>query len=398
MSGYPTHELASLVELSDAGTWGESGVVGVDHPVLRSSNIQDSRLDLSEYAWRKLTAKHEETKSLAAGDIIVTMSSGSPALIGKCCLFRQPVDGRTYYFSNFTLRLRPKPETLDPRWLHYWLSSPRGRAVLAAMNRTTSGLRNLNKKLYLIQKVPLPLLAEQKRIAAILDKADAIRRKRQEAIALTEEFLRSAFLDMFGDPVTNPKGWEVKPLEQLVERTITYGVLKPGEYCATGPKLVRIQDVADGWVNSHGLHRISPELHSQYQRTVLNGGEIVISLVGTLGRIGLVPDDLAGANLHRNLGLIAPTNQIDSSYLWAFLRSQGGQHLLLGQQRGGVQSLLNLGQLRLIPVAVPPLPLQHAFSKLAERAQILKANGQRATTDKSNLFNALVQRAFRGEL
>ncbi|SFE66559.1 type I restriction enzyme, S subunit [Nitrosomonas sp. Nm166] len=65
-------------------------------------------------------------------------------------------------------------------------------------------------------KIPLPPLKEQKRIAAILDKADAIRRKRQQAIALTDQLLRSIFLDMFGDPVTNPKGWEIKPVEDLI--------------------------------------------------------------------------------------------------------------------------------------------------------------------------------------
>jgi len=89
-----------------------------------------------------------------------------------------------------------------------------------ATHRAVMGA-TLNKQKLLGLRIPLPPLAEQKRIAAILDKADAIRRKRQQAIQLADEFLRAVFLDMFGDPVTNPKGWNVRPLKEL--STVTTG-------------------------------------------------------------------------------------------------------------------------------------------------------------------------------
>ena len=109
--------------------------------------------------------------------------------------------------------LRPSTR-LDSNYLGHILRSP-SVVRQASKNKTGSALRRIIlgdiKKL----TIPLPPLPEQKRIAAILDKADAIRRKRQQAIQLADDFLRAVFLDMFGDPVTNPKGWEVRPLGQI---------------------------------------------------------------------------------------------------------------------------------------------------------------------------------------
>ena len=87
-------------------------------------------------------------------------------------------------------------------------------------------------------EIPLPPLAEQKRIAAILDKADAIRRKRQQAIQLADDFLRAVFLDMFGDPVTNPKGWEIAELGSISE---VQGGLQVSSKRASNPVTVPYQ-------------------------------------------------------------------------------------------------------------------------------------------------------------
>ncbi len=147
---WPTCNLDKLLILSDSGTWGEAGDEYTGNPVLRSTNIQDSNLVLLDFAWRDVPKSHSTKKKLADGDIIVTTSSGSPSHIGKCALFEQPDDGLDYYFSNFTLRLRPNIDELNSKWLHYWLSSPQGRRVLEALNNTTSGLRNLSKNRYLL--------------------------------------------------------------------------------------------------------------------------------------------------------------------------------------------------------------------------------------------------------
>src|SRR5690606_10427539 len=106
---------------------------------------------------------------------------------------------------------RKKRERIDLRYSYYALK----KANLASRTITTS-IPGLNRDDLYQTKIPLPPLEEQKRIAAILDKAEAIRRKRQQAIKLADDFLRSVFLEMFGDPVTNPKGWEVDLLKNQI--------------------------------------------------------------------------------------------------------------------------------------------------------------------------------------
>ena len=114
------------------------------------------------------------------------------------------------------LVLSPKLDDINQDYFYYLLGSD---SVYQEFSRRASGttVKNLNIDLVSSVKVSFPPLEEQKRIAAILDKADRVRRKRQEAIRLTEELGRSIFLDMFGDPVTNPKGWEVVKIDQIVD-------------------------------------------------------------------------------------------------------------------------------------------------------------------------------------
>ena len=122
--------------------------------------------------------------------------------------------------------LRPDIERVYSRYLYFWVRSP--EFVKEMVKRATgASYPAVSDKIVKDSTIPLPQLPEQKRIAAILDKADAIRRKRQQAVKLTEELLRSVFLDMFGDPVTNPKGWKEVTIRDLVTE-VKYGTSEIG--------------------------------------------------------------------------------------------------------------------------------------------------------------------------
>jgi type I restriction enzyme S subunit len=145
----------------------------------------------------------------------------------------------------------------------------------------------------------------------------------REALVKTEEFKDS--------PVGKiPKDWDVCPLKDLTDSrdSITYGVLKPGEYIPDGIPLLQIQDVIHGNIEPSKLHRISKELDTQYARTRLYGGEIVMSLVGTIGKIAQIPDSMAGANLHRNLARIPISRGNSSRFVFHYLQSQTVQEAI----------------------------------------------------------------------
>jgi len=166
--GWRWARLGEVCALTDSGVWGvDPPGSGPTWPILRSNNIQDGEIVFNDVARRVVPEKVAAQKVLARGDIVVTKSSGSAALIGKCALI-QSLPDEPYLFSNFTLRLRLNPEGVHPEYVFSYLHSPPAKAVLAEIQNTTTGLRNLDLDRYLGQLLPLAPLGEQRRIAARL--------------------------------------------------------------------------------------------------------------------------------------------------------------------------------------------------------------------------------------
>lgn len=394
-----TRPLRELVQLADSGTWGEPADAGSGAPVLRSSNMQDGQLVLDDVAWRAIPSGDVGRRRLATGDILVTKSSGSADHIGKCCVFRQPDDGRDYYFSNFTLRLRADSKSAEWRWLYFWLASPMGRKILEALNNTTTGLRNLSVRQYLEQAVPVLPLPDQRRIADILDKGDAVRRKRKEAIALTEELLRSAFLEMFGDPVTNPKGWPRRPLGEEAER-VTVGHVGPvsEHYVDEGIPILRTGNVGPGALRRRNLLHVTRAFHEAHSNSSVKAGDVLLTrhVVDRL-HCAVVPDGLGEAQC-LNIILVRPGRQIRGAYVVAALSDAGVQQQLLGARVGTAQSVVNTRVLQSLALPLPPRELQNAFAGLVEKVRRLQAKHEAGVDVAEGLFGSLAQRAFRGEL
>ncbi len=249
-------------------------------------------------------------------------------------------------------------------------------------------------------EIPLPPLEEQRRITAILDKADAVRRKRKEAIALTEELLRSAFLEMFGDPITNPKGWEVRPLIQLIDpkRPITYGILKPGPDIPSGIPYVRVVEMKNGTVDSSIVRRTTPEIAKQYSRSTLISRDLLLSIRGHVGRLAITPSDLNGANITQDTARLAVGNLLTTEFLFALLDSHQMQNWMKQRIKGaGVQGI-NLGDVKEIPTPIPSMFLQEKFSAIFRKIRVQQERDRDREYNMDNLFNSLLQRAFRGEL
>lgn len=159
-----------------------------------------------------------------------------------------------------------------------------------------------------------------------------------------------------------PSFWPSRRLDDLLARPLAYGVLKPGEYVEGGVPLVRIQDVHTGYLDAGRMHRISPALHSEFRRTMLVGGELLLSIVGTLGKVVEVPEGLSGANISRALCVLGPSGEIERRFLGYVLTSARVQDWIAQEGRGNAQAVLNLGILRELIVQVPPLEEQRQIS------------------------------------
>ena len=180
---------------------------------MRTKNVQ-ATLDASDLIAVPRNLVKNSEKMLSTGDILVS-SANSWNLVGKCC--QVPTLQYPSTAGAFISILRPKTEQLESSYLYRWFSSVEIQRRLRSFANQTTNISNLNHKKTLELQIPLPPLPEQKRIAGILDAADALRAKRRDALAQLDTLLQSTFLDMFGDPVTNPMGWEIEEFDNWLK-------------------------------------------------------------------------------------------------------------------------------------------------------------------------------------
>lgn len=296
--------------------------------------------------------------------------------------------------------LRPNNKLLDSKYLFYWVQTE--SFVSDMMGKATgANYPAVSDKIVKESQIPLPPLDEQKRIAAILDKADAIRQKRKQAIVLADEFLHSVFLEMFGDPVSNPKGWEVKPLSELIMKgdKINYGIVQPGDHVEDGIPIVRVGDIKDGSIDKSKLKRVARIIDEKHSKSRLVGDEILITCVGaTVGKVALADASLSGFNTVRALTRVRLNEEVNRSFVFRYLQSPFIQGYFQSQLRTVGQPTLNGKQIGETPILLPNLNMQREFLQLSDMAQTAKDLSNSQLIEADNMFNALSQKAFSGQL
>lgn len=307
-------------------------------------------------------------------------------------------DGRGLATTELVPML-PDPSRLDRKYLAYYL---RSKSFVDWVSSQVAGAKmpRVSMQLFWQHEIPLPPLPEQKRIAAILDKADAIRSKRQQAIQLADNFLRAVFLDMFGDPVTNPNGWDVVELSTLVDPRdkLNYGVVQPGENEEAGVPLVRSGDLSDATPDVDQLRRVSASIDSKHRKSKLKGNEILIACVGTIGRVGWVSEAMIGWNIARAVTRIPIREGVNREYVYRYLQNPVVQGYFERETRAVAQPTLNVGLIAKTPVALPPHELQIAFLERYKAFQSYKNRLMNTLEAQENLAGSLSQKAFSGQL
>ena len=246
-------------------------------------------------------------------------------------------------------------------------------------------------------KIPLPPLPEQKRIAAILDKADAVRCKRQRAIQLADEFLRSVFLDMFGDSVRNPKNFEIKKLGNLLKYLTSGSRGWAKYYSKTGAKFIRIQNVRKNELSLENLAYVNAPASAEANRTKVRTGDILLSITADLGRTGVVPSDIGEAYINQHLAILR-VSSAEPIYISTFLASKGGELQIQRLNRQGVKSGLNFEDIRSLDILAPPIRLQTKFVQVWTEIQQMKTKIIDFIHQSDINFKSLSFQAFRGEL
>lgn len=255
-------------------------------------------------------------------------------------------------------------------------------------------------------QIPLPPLDEQKRIAAILDKADSVRRKRQQAIDLADDFLRSVFLDMFGDPVTNPKGWEVKKFGTVIDLLTDYHA--NGSYKTLNENVTLLDEPNYAYmVRTTDLEKknytdnvkyIDQHAYEHLSKTKVYGGELVINKIGSAGAVYLMPYLNRPVSLAMNQFMIRCNEHCLNEFAYYQLKTNAGARELEKRVQGAVTKTITKDAVRDIPIILPPIKLQRQFIDVVEKINKLKANTDNSSGLIGAKFNSISQKAFTGEL
>ncbi len=397
-----TAALSTLLDEAGSGIWGNPAIrADSEHPVLRSTNIRDGELFLDQVAMRSVSRKVAGKYALRNKDILVTTSSGSRHLIGKNALFNNPHDGCVYLFSNFTYRLRTNKRLILPEFLYFYLNSQRAKAELIRIQSTTSGLRNLNTKLYLAQEVPLPPISEQRRIVEILDQADRLRKLRQEADKKAERILPALFVRLFGDPATNPKGWEPTTLGEVIADT-RKGLYKPAEFYGTGVRILKMFNIQNGEWDLCRVDLIDVS-EDEYKAYHLLPGDILINRVNTpelVGKCAVITAEVGKAVFEsKNIRLRVKADMVTPEYLAYWINSPFGHGSLRSAVKHAIgMATINNADLRNAPMLRPPYDLQQEWATTVRGVRELRKKVNISLVKLNSLFANVIHRALTGEL
>lgn len=367
-------------------------------PVIRGSNLGENGFIDDGFVYVTTEKAQSLSQNLARrGDITFTQRG----TIGQVALIPSTTRYEYYLLSQSQMKLTPDTSRVEPRYLVHYYRTPSTLRFLR-QNTLATGVPHINLSILRKIPVPLPPLPEQHRIADILDKADGIRRKRKEAIALTEQLLRSAFLEMFGDPVSNPKGWEVKPLSEIAD--IASGVTKGKKYgdqtMVTLPYM-RVANVQEGRIALDDVKTITVS-EDDARRYQLQPGDVLLTEGGDpdkLGRGSVWHGELPDCIHQNHIFRVRPSDETKAEYLSAIIGSDRGKRYFLraAKQTTGIASI-NMTQLRAFPVLVPPMPLQEKYVATVAKIEALRKKQRQRDATIEDLFGSLVHRAFAGQL
>lgn len=369
-------------------------------PVLRANNITDSGLNVTDvvYIDKKVISNKQLLKK---GDIVIAASSGSKHIVGKASLFNIDWAGS---FGAFCKVVRPSSK-IHPIYLSFYFQTDVYRKKISNLS-AGANINNIRGEHIDDLEIPLPPLKVQERIAAILDEADALRKKDAELLKKYDELLQSIFYDMFGDFDQNVKDWTYCNVEKLLvsnkdgTKCGPFGsALKKHEYVNDGIPVWVMDNINDVEFRSEGSLYITSEKYKELKSYSVINGDIIISRAGTVGKMAVVENIIGSSIISTNLIRLRLNAKLVLPNYFVFLMKYAGDKLgRLKKGKDGSFTHMNTGILKSLNIPLPSIEIQSKFEKIlqsinSQKQQILSQQAQ-----SEALFQSLMQRAFKGEL
>ena len=364
---------------------------------MRTANVQVQLKQDDLLSIPSNLVKNEE-KFLIEGDILVS-TANSWNLVGKCCWIPKLEYSATA--GGFISILRANQEKLDQRYLYHWFNSPNTQLLARNCGRQTTNISNMDLDRCLSIKIPLPPLLEQRRIASILDRADELRQKRQQAIEKLDHFLQAEFISKF-----HQKNYPEFNVSDLLEneksmRTGPFGSqLLHSEFVDEGIHVLGIDNAVQNSFNWAKPRFITEEKYKDLKRYTVKPKDVIITIMGTCGKCAVVPEDIPTAINTKHLCCITlDQNKCNPEFLHSyFLIHPTARNYLASRAKGAIMSGLNMGIIKELPVELPPIEKQNEFSTLKQKVILQKELMVKELSKINNLFASLQNQAFSGTL
>ena len=391
-------EYKKLGEVCDVinGLWIGKKEPFINVAVIRNTNFsKDCQLNLDKVAFIDVEVKQFASKKLKFGDIIIEKSGGSEKQpVGRPILFN--ISDGNYSFSNFTSTLRIKDNTeVNSAYLHKCLYAFYLKGETIKLQSKTTGLHNLNIKGYLRLNIPLPPLSIQLAIVSELDKINELIRLKKEQLKDFDNLAQSLFYEMFGDPVENEKGWEVKKLGEI-------GEVKTGNTPSRSNDNFYNEKFIE-WIKTDNIRneQMNPTTAAEYLsrdgaecgRIVSKGSILVACIAGSLSSIGKCCITTKNVAFNQQINAITPYGDFcNSIYLYELIRNS--YKYIQQNATTGMKHILSKSVFEKMKFPLPPLSLQRLFAQRIEQIEREKSEVQKSIQDLETLLASRMQYWF----
>lgn len=363
--------------------WSNEGL-----PIIRIQNLTDKYASFNYF-----NGDFDEKNFVRENDILISWSASLGVFVW---------DRGNAYLNQHIFKVILDESLVDRNYFVF-----AAKSVILDMEKKTHGatMKHIIKSDFNDIQIPLPPLETQRRIVAILDKAEETRRLRAQADELTGKLLQSVFLYMFGDPMRNPKGWKKEALDDVCSEIYRYPTFYGFEYVPEGVPVLKISNMTSDGIFPDDLSsydKIPDEINIKFPRTIVDEGDIVMEARGTyIGKCSLVPRILAGANISPNTIRIAPNRDLVLPDFLLYLSFTDAWKSEIDKRvrywKAGFGTIKST-ELKSVRIPIPPIQLQNHFLAMVEKCRFLLKDQRHSNQELSNLFSYLQQKAFTGEL
>lgn len=398
MIGWKTARLAEVCTTGSGGTPSRSSMEryyeGGTIPWVKSGELRESIINDTEEHVTEVALRETSVKLVPAGALLLAMYGATVGRLGTL--------GVAATTNQAVCHIIPDPKVAEARYVYHALSAQ----VSSLVARGVGGAQpNISQGIIKELVLPLPHLAEQRRIAEVLDRAEALRAKRRAALVQLDALTEAIFLDLFEGPETSE--WPMSTVAGVANssngsiRTGPFGSqLLHSEFIDEGVAVLGIDNAVANEFRWGERRFVSEAKYRDLKRYTVKPGDVLVTIMGTCGRCAVVPNDVPVAINTKHLCCITldPEKCLPVFLHAYFLRHPIARQYLAQTAKGAIMAGLNMGIVQAMPIPLTPLPLQHEFARRIAAVEKLKAAHRASLAELDALFASLQHRAFRGEL